>query len=317
MLFRNRDKINQLVKEREKDKKLMAICFLFDPYKPEFWYFETVETVRRLAMTGLFSIIASGSFTQLSVGLLFSFAHTLAIGILRPYNEMRDNLLSILSGCQLVLVFMSSSFLKYRNGISDLYDSAGIGAVLLFSYSATFVAFSSWAFLFKGDFSTSNAGMASNVLRGKQGRGGGVEGANMEGSEEDGDNGGDNGGGLFASLSAHFDRFKEARIQKYYDEQYEKKPALQIRDSLGEPPPPPPCEGREQGVEMRNMWSIHGIPGQRVDGKIGRAGGLAGKEKAQGKEKETDRVGIDMRRPSSFGAKNPMHRASSTGLNPL
>ena len=68
-------------------------------------------------------------------------------------------------------------------------------------------------------------------------------------NEEDG---GD-GGGLFASLSNRFDRFKEARIQKYYDEQYEKKPSLQIRDTLGQPPPLPPREGREQGVEMRNI----------------------------------------------------------------
>ena len=41
----------------------MAIGFLFVPYKPEFWYVEVVETVRRLAMTGVLSTIARGSFT--------------------------------------------------------------------------------------------------------------------------------------------------------------------------------------------------------------------------------------------------------------
>ena len=185
MLSRNRDKINRPVEEREKDDKLMAIGFLFDPYKPKFWYFEIVETVRRLAMTGVLSIIAPGSFTQLSVGLLFSFIHTLVVTWLRPYNEARDNLLSILSDCQLILVFMSASFLKYRNGISDPYDSAGMGAVLLFSYFVTFVAFSSWAFLFKDDLGTSNTGMASNVLRGKQSNGSCVEGDEDEDEDED------------------------------------------------------------------------------------------------------------------------------------
>ena len=63
MLSRNRDKINRPVEERQKDHKLMAIGFLFDPYKPEFWYFEIVEAVSRLAMTGFLSIIAPGSFT--------------------------------------------------------------------------------------------------------------------------------------------------------------------------------------------------------------------------------------------------------------
>eukprot|EP00518_Triparma_eleuthera_P016732 CAMPEP_0197556772 /NCGR_PEP_ID=MMETSP1320-20131121/15709_1 /TAXON_ID=91990 /ORGANISM="Bolidomonas sp., Strain RCC2347" /LENGTH=52 /DNA_ID=CAMNT_0043117927 /DNA_START=35 /DNA_END=190 /DNA_ORIENTATION=- len=37
LLWRNKAKINKPVEEREKDQKLMAIGFLFDPYKPEFW----------------------------------------------------------------------------------------------------------------------------------------------------------------------------------------------------------------------------------------------------------------------------------------
>jgi len=36
----------------------MAIGFLFDPYKPEFWYFEVIETIYRLAMTGVLSTIS-------------------------------------------------------------------------------------------------------------------------------------------------------------------------------------------------------------------------------------------------------------------
>jgi len=170
LLWKNRARINQPVEDREKDHKLMAIGFLFDPYKPEYWYFEIVETVRRLAMTGVLSIIAPGSFTQLSVGLFFSIAHTLTVGVVRPYTETRDNILSFLSSCQLILVFMSSSFLKYQNTAEDPYDSAGMGAILLFSYAATFVSFVAWAFYAKDDLSTSNTGMASNVLRGKLSR---------------------------------------------------------------------------------------------------------------------------------------------------
>ena len=167
MLWKNRARINQPVEERAKDHKLMAIGFLFDPYKPEFWYFEVVETVRRLAMTGVLSIIKPGSYTQLSVGLFFSFAHTLTVMGLKPYTELRDNSLSILSGFQLILVFMSCSFLKYRNGTSDPFDSAGMGALLVASFVATFFFFIAWAIKAKDDLSTSNEGMASNVLRGK------------------------------------------------------------------------------------------------------------------------------------------------------
>ena len=79
LLWKNRARINKPVEEREKDQRLMAIGFLFDPYKPEFWFFEIIETVRRLAMTGVLSTIEPGSYTQLATGLIFTFTHTVII----------------------------------------------------------------------------------------------------------------------------------------------------------------------------------------------------------------------------------------------
>ncbi|GMH54514.1 hypothetical protein TrLO_g9320 [Triparma laevis f. longispina] len=39
-------------KERLKDEEITPLMFLWEPYKPEFWYWEVVETARRLMMTG-------------------------------------------------------------------------------------------------------------------------------------------------------------------------------------------------------------------------------------------------------------------------
>ena len=114
LLLKNKAKIMRSISEREKDHKLMAIGFLFDPYLPEFWYWEIVETVRRLLMTGVLSIIKPGTYTQLSAGLIFAFVHTLYLGISKPYAETRDNAIAILGGCQLFFVFLSSCFLKFR-----------------------------------------------------------------------------------------------------------------------------------------------------------------------------------------------------------
>ena len=46
--------------------------FLFEPYKPEFWYFEVIVTVWRLMMTGVLSAIQPGTHTQYATGLLVS-----------------------------------------------------------------------------------------------------------------------------------------------------------------------------------------------------------------------------------------------------
>ena len=57
LLWRVKCRIMKPVEERAKDEGIQGIIFLWDPYKPEFWYWEVVETTRRLLMTGLLSII--------------------------------------------------------------------------------------------------------------------------------------------------------------------------------------------------------------------------------------------------------------------
>ena len=73
-------------------------------------------------MTGVLSTIQPGSYTQLSVGLIFSFAHTLIVGILKPYGEISDNMLCILSGCQVILFYLTAYFLRAEAAALEPYD---------------------------------------------------------------------------------------------------------------------------------------------------------------------------------------------------
>ena len=79
-------------------------------------------------------------------------------------------MLSVLSGCQISLVFLSSSFLRYRHISLDPYDSEGMGVVLIISYVLLILVFFIWALVAKDDMSTSNAGMASKALKWKASR---------------------------------------------------------------------------------------------------------------------------------------------------
>ena len=92
------------------------------PYSPLFWWFEVVDVTRRLVMTGVLSTIQPGSYTQLSVGLIFSFSHTLIVGILKPYGEISDNMLCILSGCQVILFYLTAYFLRAEAAALEPYD---------------------------------------------------------------------------------------------------------------------------------------------------------------------------------------------------
>lgn len=120
LLFVNRGEINIDSGERELNEHLAGISFLFEPYKGKYWFFEVVETGRRLLMTGVLSTIEPGTFTQLSAGLFGSVAGTLVVGVCRPYLESGDNAIAILTGCQLIVVFLSASFLKHQRDTVSL-----------------------------------------------------------------------------------------------------------------------------------------------------------------------------------------------------
>ena len=166
LLHKNRDKIKQDLETREKDEELMSLSFLFDPYKPEYWYFEIIETVRRLLMTGVLSVIEPGSYPQLSYGLFLSVFFTILFSFLKPYHSKKDNWIAILSSAQHILVFLSSSFMKY-NGMDvdkNAYDEVLMDALVITSHVFSLRVYAWWAYFMKDDLGTSTEAMVKKSL---------------------------------------------------------------------------------------------------------------------------------------------------------
>jgi hypothetical protein len=84
VLWRRRQRIKQTVEEREKDEELSSVAFLFESYKPQFWWFEIFETCRRLALTGALGAIKPGTISQLAVGMLIASAALFATAFRCP-----------------------------------------------------------------------------------------------------------------------------------------------------------------------------------------------------------------------------------------
>ena len=166
LLYKNRDKIKQDLEIREKDEELMSLSFLFDPYKPEYWYFEIIETIRRLLMTGVLSVIEPGSYPQLSYGLSLSIFFTILFSFLKPYHSRKDNWIAILSSAQHIPIFLASSFMKYNS--LNLDENARnvmlMDALIMTSIVVSFLLLIWWAFFLKDDLSTSTTSMAKKSL---------------------------------------------------------------------------------------------------------------------------------------------------------
>ena len=52
LLWSKRAKLKKPVEQRLEDEEITPLLFLWEPYKFEFWYYEVIETGRRLMMTG-------------------------------------------------------------------------------------------------------------------------------------------------------------------------------------------------------------------------------------------------------------------------
>ena len=167
LLHKNRDKIKQDLEIREKDEELMSLSFLFDPYKPEYWYFEIIETIRRLLMTGVLSVIEPGSYPQLSYGLSLSIFFTILFSFLKPYHSRKDNWIAILSSAQQIPIFLASSFMKYNslNLDGNARNVMLMDTLIMTSIVVSFLLLIWWAFFLKDDLSTSTTSMAKKSLK--------------------------------------------------------------------------------------------------------------------------------------------------------
>lgn len=165
-LWRKRDRLRRPVNDRLEDEEILWCVFLWEAYKPEYWWWEVLETARRLSMTGLLSTIAPGTMTQLSAGLLMATGSTVGLAWARPYEELRDNVVATLSGCVLVLVFIAAILTKSVNTLDESnYDSSGIGSILIACYIFCVVLFVAWAYHAMQDMNSSSEGLASKALK--------------------------------------------------------------------------------------------------------------------------------------------------------
>jgi len=163
LLYRMKDRL--MGEDRINDEKLRGILFLWEPYKKEYWWWEVFETVRRLAMTGLLSTIDPGSFTQISSGLMMASLYTVLLTWARPFAELRDNVIAVLSGVLLMLTLTSAFLMKSQKLVEDDYEAVGMGAVLIAATVLIIVLFIAWAWYSFNNLSTSNGGMAARAFK--------------------------------------------------------------------------------------------------------------------------------------------------------
>jgi hypothetical protein len=131
VLWWNKDKILQYhidVKKnvsteelREKNMAILPMQYLYGCYKPQYWYFEVIETLRRLMLTGFLTVIYPSSTKQLVVGIFINLYFLTLYTFLRPYNEEELQFCSFLGQCQLIMIFFISILLREKVDINPAF----------------------------------------------------------------------------------------------------------------------------------------------------------------------------------------------------
>ncbi len=127
--------------EHNRSKLIERYGFCLDSYRPGCWYFEPLDMLRKLTLSGLLQFVQRGTAAQVLLGCLLAFC---AFGVqvrLLPYRDADANLLKACAELLTFLVFLISLILRVmpRIQIYEPIGPQGYGNVLVCTAGAFFV----------------------------------------------------------------------------------------------------------------------------------------------------------------------------------
>eukprot|EP00966_Prymnesium_polylepis_P112631 2605395-Prymnesium_polylepis.1 len=93
-----------------------ATSFLIDDYKPEFFWWEPIEMIRRLSITG-FVLLVHNAQHRLYLAVMLSSAFAMLLAYLRPYQKPINNVLALGAQLATVSLFVAGIMLRLFAGV--------------------------------------------------------------------------------------------------------------------------------------------------------------------------------------------------------
>jgi hypothetical protein len=116
--------VKRVTAYRDFDRKFR---FMAGEFRPEAYYAECVDLLRKLIMTGALGLIPPGTVFQGYCSVMFSLTFLMAHAKLWPYPSMAANLLKLFTDVQVFLVTLTGLILKIDRGTTQDSISHGFG----------------------------------------------------------------------------------------------------------------------------------------------------------------------------------------------
>jgi hypothetical protein len=127
----------------EHDRVLQLYGSLYSQYKPEYWYWEVVEMLRKVFLCGGLIAIASGTSFQIVVALLVQFAYLLVIERTMPYKAVQDDVVQFIGSVQLFLTLLAGLILNLQAGTKNAMEpgeTSNFGSLLVALNTSIFLS---------------------------------------------------------------------------------------------------------------------------------------------------------------------------------
>lgn len=119
-------------KDRPENKELrLATSFLFENYKPKFWYWELVETIRKLILASGILLVNNGSRIHIILAAAMSIIYALLFAFIKPMKHAFDNVVQLTSLTAIFVNFSLAALLRVskessENPFSDIQEDEAI-----------------------------------------------------------------------------------------------------------------------------------------------------------------------------------------------
>jgi hypothetical protein len=118
-------------KQKELSNETMRLQFLWESYKPSCWYWEVVETGRRLFLTAVLSICRPGTSTQSVFAVLLAVLFIKLSNYYDPYSTRPSNILAETGHFQIFFTFFGGLVVSNSLLGEDYNDDVGVMLVLI------------------------------------------------------------------------------------------------------------------------------------------------------------------------------------------
>mmetsp|Transcript_6475 Transcript_6475/g.11744 ORF Transcript_6475/g.11744 Transcript_6475/m.11744 type:complete len:517 (+) Transcript_6475:4847-6397(+) len=120
----------QKADNRDENNTIKHIVFLWRDYRPEFWWFEIYECLRRLSFTGMLVFFDPGSPPQLCLSMILALVSLLMYANNQPFEKPEENTLAQISSISIFLTLLAGILITLKESLSEEF-SAQLGALLV------------------------------------------------------------------------------------------------------------------------------------------------------------------------------------------